>query len=259
MAEKGRLLGKEEGKDLLKSIRKSPRHRLDKENIQSSNYSNVSKLLKSKICGTSSSRNLANSTSNSKLLTQSREKGFGKSRISRSIIKSIELGQSVVTRFEEQDRAEVARLLDQRFSFETYMPREVSKQSNVCLKSEGSRNVVESVLELKSRTARTDHIVELIGGDASKTNFGCYLRSLRELKEVKTVRMIGCSLVDADMDQLLHLLTQMPEVETLIVTNNRLTELSVEAVAAFRERHPQSRLSNVYLGNNHISSRWMRR
>jgi hypothetical protein len=29
------------------------------------------------------------------------------------------------------------------------------------------------------------------------------------------------------MDHLLHLLSQMPEVETLIVTNNRLTELSL--------------------------------
>ena len=80
---------------------------------------------------------------------------------------------------------------------------------------------------MKSRTAHTGQVVELIGGDASRTNFGCYLRSLSNLNEAKTVRVIRCSLVDADMDHLLHLLSQMPEVETLIVTNNRLTELSL--------------------------------
>jgi len=90
------------------------------------------------------------------------------------------------------------------------MPREVVKQSNVSLKSDGSRNVVEAVLEMKNRTALSGQVVELIGGDASRTNFGCYLRLLNNLNDVKTVRMIRCSLVDADMDQLLHLLSQMP-------------------------------------------------
>ncbi len=79
------------------------------------------------------------------------------------------------------------------------------------------------------------------------------------LATVKTVRMIRCQLVDADMDHLLNLVAQMPMVETLIATNNKLTELSVEAATAFKERHPQSRLTNLYLGNNHISGRTLRK
>lgn len=79
------------------------------------------------------------------------------------------------------------------------------------------------------------------------------------LTTIKTVRMIRCQLVDADMDHLLHLLAQMPMVETLIVTNNKLTELSVEAATNFKERHPQSKLTNIYLGNNHISGRTLRK
>lgn len=67
--------------------------------------------------------------------------------------------------------------------------------------------------------------------------------------------MIRCSLVDADMDHLLHFLAESPSVETLIVTNNRLTDLSVEALCAFKQRHPHSRLANAYLGNNMITSR----
>lgn len=88
-------------------------HRLEKENIQSTNQSNVSKLLKSKICG--SSRALGTSSiSNSKGLSHSRSNtAFSKSRVSRSIVKSIQLDQTVRTgsSFEEQDRSEVANLL----------------------------------------------------------------------------------------------------------------------------------------------------
>lgn len=79
------------------------------------------------------------------------------------------------------------------------------------------------------------------------------------LATIKTVRMIRCQMVDADMDHLLHLVAQMPMVETLIATNNRLTELSVEAATAFKERHPHSKLANLYLGNNYISGRTTRK
>ncbi len=54
------------------------------------------------------------------------------------------------------------------------------------------------------------------------------------MQGIKTVRIIRCSLVDADMDQLLYFLSQNNSVETLIVTNNKLTELSVEAVYNFK-------------------------
>jgi hypothetical protein len=147
------------------------------------------------------------------LLNHSKSKVFSQSRISKSIIKSINLDQSLeltCNYYEENDRSEIAKLLEQKTHFQSYMPREVTKQSNVCLKSEGSRNLVESVLEMRSKTARTSEIIELIGGDASKTNFGCYLKALKEYREVKTVRMIRCSLVDADMDHLLHFLSQSP-------------------------------------------------
>jgi hypothetical protein len=134
------------------------------------------------------------------------------------------------------------------------MSREVVKPSNVCLKSEGSRNVVESILEMKNKTARNGELIELIGVNAAKTNFGCYLKTLKDFREIKTVRMIRCSLVDADMDNLLNFLSENPSVETLIITNNRLTELSVEALLVFKERHAASHLKNVYIGNNYINN-----
>lgn len=118
------------------------------------------------------------------------------------------------------------------------MPKEVIKQSDACLKSESSRNLVESVLEMKSRTVCTQEIIELIGMDAAKTNFPCFLKTLKQFRQAKTVRMIRCSLVDADFDHLLHFLADSPEAETLIVTNNRLTELAVWALFAFKDRHP---------------------
>lgn len=83
--------------------------------------------MKSKICGSSS-----------RLLTHSKSKEFSQSRISKSIIKSIKLDQSVDLlpyHFEENDRSEVSKLLEQKTPFQTYMAREVTKMSNVCLKS----------------------------------------------------------------------------------------------------------------------------
>lgn len=57
----------------------------------------------------------------------------------------------------------------------------------------------------------------------SKINFDCYLRSLGDVSSVKILRIIRCSLVDADMDYLLHFLSKNLFIETLIVTNNRLS------------------------------------
>ena len=64
--------------------------------------------------------------------------------------------------------------------------------------------------------------------------------------------MIRNGLLDADMDSLLKFLTTHPAVETLILTNNKLTEISVTAIRAFKQRHPDSHLKQVYLGNNLI-------
>ncbi len=114
------------------------------------------------------------------------------------------------------------------------MSKEVSKPISVATKGDGNRNIIEAIIDMKNRTIKTGQLVELVGGDASKVNFGCYLRSLKEMQGIKTVRVIRCSLVDADMDQLLHFLSQNNSVETLIVTNNKLTELSVEAVYNFK-------------------------
>lgn len=94
----------------------------------------------------------------------------------------------------------------------------------------------------------------MIGADASKVKFDCYLKSLGDIKDVKTIRIISSKLVDADMDILLNTLSQNSSVETLIVINNRLTELSLEALFRFKERHSDSRLSHVYLGNNRVNS-----
>ena len=65
---------------------------------------------------------------------------------------------------------------------------------------------------MKSRTALSDELIELVGSDAAKTNFSCYLKTLKEHKQVKTVRMIRCSLVDADLDQLLNFLADSNEL-----------------------------------------------
>lgn len=95
VAEKGRLqLGERRE---LKSSRMTPLQ--EKENIPSNNYSNASKMIKSKICG-SSSRVLSSGKS-----TLSRS-------ISKSIIKSI-LAQEENARTEDgnADRSEVSRLL----------------------------------------------------------------------------------------------------------------------------------------------------
>lgn len=158
--------------------------------------------------------------SSARLMTsRSKSRVLDKTRINHSIIKSIKLDgsrkldQSVEVssaNYEEWDRAEVSRMLEEKTVFPTYMPREVIKQAN--LKSEGSRNIVESVLEMKSKTAVSAELIELVGGDAAKTNFSCYLKTLKDNKEVKTVRMIRCSLVDADLDQLLHFLADSNEL-----------------------------------------------
>jgi len=42
----------------------------------------------------------------------------------------------------------------------------------------------------------------------SKINFDCYLRSLGNVSSVKILRIIRCSLVDADMNYLLHFLSK---------------------------------------------------
>lgn len=60
---------------------------------------------------------------------------------------------------------------------------------------------------MKSRTAVSEELIELVGGDAAKTNFSCYLKTLKDHKQVKTVRMIRCSLVDTDLDHLLNFLS----------------------------------------------------
>ena len=64
--------------------------------------------------------------------------------------------------------------------------------------------------------------------------------------------MISNGLLDADIDSVLRFLTRHPAVETLILTNNKLTELSVTAIRAFKQRYPDSHLKQVYLGNNLI-------
>lgn len=166
------------------------------------------------------------------MTSRSKSRVFDKTRINHSIIKSIKLDGSrkldrsievLSANYEEWDRAEVSRMLEEKIVFQSYMSREVVKQTNACLKSEGSRNIVESVLEMKSKTAVSAELIELVGGDAAKTNFSCFLKTLKDHKEVKTVRMIRCSLVDADLDQLLNFLADSNELETLIITNNRLT------------------------------------
>ena len=42
-------------------------------------------------------------------------------------------------------------------------------------------------------------------------------------------------------------------METLIVTNNKLTEFSLSALNTFGMLHKESNLSHVYLGSNRIS------
>jgi hypothetical protein len=151
--------------------------------------------------------------------------------------------------WQEQERAEITRLMGEKAHFDSYLPRETVKEEQ---KHDSSRNVVESILETRARTTRSKDLVELIGGNAAKINFDCYLRSLGSVGEVRTIRMIRSQLVDADFDQLLRFLSLHPSVEALIVTNNKLTELSLEALENFKARHPDSRLTHAYLGNNFI-------
>jgi hypothetical protein len=66
-------------------------------------------------------------------------------------------------------------------------------------------------------------LIELIGVDISKINFSCYLKTLKGTNSVKTIRMIRCGMSDADFDHLLNFLSENEDVETIIVTNNRLT------------------------------------
>ena len=151
----------------------------------------------------------------------------------------------------DTERNMVGKLLEEGFNESTFMPEEVRREDGLA-KMEATRNQIEAVIELKEKTAKHDGLVELVGGDVSRVNFDCYLRALGELEQTRTLRMIRSGLVDADMDSVLKLLAVHPGVETLILTNNKLTELSVAALRAFKQRHPESRLEQVYLGNNFI-------
>lgn len=85
------------------------------------------------------------------MTSRSKSRVLDKTRINQSIIKAIKLDGSrkldqsidvLSASYEEWDRAEVSRMLEEKTIFQTYMPREVIKQTNSCLKSEGSRNIV---------------------------------------------------------------------------------------------------------------------
>ena len=78
------------------------------------------------------------------MTSRSKSRVLDKTRINQSIIKSIKLdGSRQLDRsvevssanYEEWDRAEVSRMLEEKIVFQTYMPREVIKQTNSCLKS----------------------------------------------------------------------------------------------------------------------------
>ncbi len=199
----------------------------DKENVNPNNRFNCARSIKTKILGLPSH--------NSKLRTSSsKESRLLSSSQSKSIAKSIRLGDEVrrleesvywqSPNWQEQERAEISRLMGEKAHFDSYLPREAVKEEQ---KHDSSRNVVESILEMRARTTRSKDLVELIGGNAAKINFDCYLRSLGSVGEVRTIRMIRSQLVDADFDHLLRFLSHHPSVEALIVTNNKLTELSL--------------------------------
>lgn len=64
---------------------------------------------------------------------------------------------------------------------------------------------------------------------------------------------------DAEFDQFLNWFKDKYMVQILVVTNNFLTELSVEAIYAFCCRHPEMNLKHIYMGNNYIKPSKVRR
>lgn len=57
---------------------------------------------------------------------------------------------------------------------------------------------------------------------------------------------------DAEFDHFLNWLKDKNMVQILVITNNFLTELSIEALYAFCCRHRDLKLKQIYMGNNYI-------
>ena len=95
-------------------------------------------------------------------------------------------------------------------------------------------------------------MLELIGSDVSKVNFECFLKSLGDQPQTKIVRIIKTGMTDYEFDGLLRFLARHQNIETVIVTNNKLTELSLAALQTFKLMHKESSLSQIYLGSNKL-------
>jgi hypothetical protein len=76
------------------------------------------------------------------------------------------------------------------------------------VKLESKRTQADAIIDLRSKTSKGSQLIELIGGDISKVNFPCYLKSLGHQPQAKVVRVIKTAMSDYEFDHLLRFISE---------------------------------------------------
>lgn len=146
-------------------------------------------------------------------------------------------------------REQVAELLNRRGHLpKGYKPGD---EKPSILKVFPERVMTSSICEALDSTFVGQNMVELIGYPTQAIEFLSYLEMVQWNPRIEVVKFVKVGLTDENFNLLLCSIEKADKVSTLVVSNNTLTEVSLQILLNFSKQKPQ--LKTVYMGRNFIS------
>lgn len=108
----------------------------------------------------------------------------------------------------------------------------------------------ETIYEALERTFEGASLLELVAYRTQDLEFFCYLEMLNWHAELEVVKFVKIGLTDEHLSILLSFLNRSEKVETLVVTNNLLTDSCLDVLSSHFSLHRPIR--NIYLGRNYV-------
>lgn len=110
---------------------------------------------------------------------------------------------------------------------------------------------IMKVQEAMMATTVGSNFIELVNHPLEAVDFRCYLELQHWSSRVEILKFVKCGLQDEQLNVLLNFVLRNAGVHTLVVSNNQLTDDSVDMLLEFFSANKQ--LRNVYLSRNHVS------
>jgi hypothetical protein len=113
-------------------------------------------------------------------------------------------------------------------------------------KGPANRMMIDKIYAATQSTLNKAGSIELVGHKLGDIDFSSYL-SVLDWKDVQTIKLVKVQLNDEHFKTLMTFVKRNPQVQTLVLTNNQLSHLTLETLQDAAEN---IQLKNIYLGNN---------